>query len=542
MAQKKLIYNAKVYLRRETFAQAVLIEGDRILAVGTNEEIRHAAPAGSEGFDAEGGLLLPGFYDSHLHLHALGRRVRMIDASGVTSIEGLIDLGQELIRRLKPAPGTIISGAGLDPEKFTGEKRPPYREDLDKISTSHGIMISRHCGHTIFCNSRVLEMARIAESAPEVAGGEVGRDAAGRPNGILRENAAALVRRVVPPPTEGELRNSLEYALDHAAAFGLSSAASYDTGGPDFLQTVETYRDIYRERGSMPRVTLQCGVSGKEKYLDEYIKGAYITGTALHGSSLKMGPLKLFADGTLGSQTAWMRKPYCDKPESAGVAVEEPEFLKKLILKAHAQGLQTAIHTIGDAALAAMLDCFEAVTSAGNNPLRHGIIHCQITDRPLLKRMAQNRILALVQPIFLTHDLYITESRVGPELAATSYAWKTMEDLGVPTSYGTDCPVETINPLVGIACAVTRKDLDRNYPPEGFFPQERVDVYTAVDNYTLGSAYANFDENRLGRIKEGYLADMVLLDRDIFTIPPEEIPQARVLWTLVGGNTAYRRD
>ncbi|MDR3139377.1 MAG: amidohydrolase [Treponema sp.] len=542
MAQKMLIYNAKVYLRRETFAQAVFIEGDHILAVGTNEEIRNAAPAGSESFDAEGGLLLPGFYDSHLHLHAAGHRARMIDASGVTSIEGLIDMGRELIRRLKPAPGTIISGAGLDPEKFTGEKRSPCREDLDKISTSCGVMISRHCGHTIFCNSRVLEMAGIAESAPEVAGGEIGKDPGGRPNGILRENAAALVRRVIPPPTKGELRNNLEYALDHAAAFGLSSAASYDTGGPDFHQVVEAYRDIYRERGPMPRVTLQCGVSGKEKYLDEYIEGGYITGAALHGPYLKMGPLKLFADGTLGSQTAWLRKPYRDKPESTGVAVAEPEFLKKLIIKAHARGLQTAIHTIGDAALEAMLDCFEAVTSAGNNPLRHGIIHCQITDRPLLERMARNRILALVQPIFLTHDLYITESRIGPGLASTSYAWKTMEDLGVPTSYGTDCPVETINPLAGIACALTRKDLDRNHPPEGFFPQERVDVYTAVDNYTLGSAYANFDEKHIGRIKAGYLADMVLLDKDIFTIPPEEIPRAKALWTLVGGNMVYRRD
>jgi predicted amidohydrolase YtcJ len=541
MINRKIIRNAKVYLKRETFAQAVLIEGDHISAVGTDVEIREAAPAGTGELDAGGGLLLPGFYDSHLHLHAAGRRVRMINAAGVSSMEGLIDLGKELFRRLKPEPGTIISGAGLDPEAFTGEKRDPTREDLDKISLSCGIIISRHCGHTVFCNSRLLEMAGIGESAPEIAGGEVGRDAAGRPNGILRENAAALVRRIIPPPTEEETRQCLEYALDQAAACGLSSAASYDTGGPDFLKVAEVYRDIYRKRGALPRVTLQCGISGNEKYLDGYIRDGYITGAPLYEPYLKMGPLKLFADGTLGSRTAWLRKPYQDKPESSGVAVAEGEFLRRMILKAHTHGLQTATHAIGDAAIEAMLNCFEALPGEGRNPLRHGIIHCQITDRPLIERMARQGILALVQPIFLSHDLHITESRVGPALASSSYGWGTMEALGVHASYGTDCPVESMNPLEGIACAVTRKDPATDYPPGGFFPEERVDVYTAVDNYTIESAYANFEENRLGRIKEGYLADLVLLDRDIFTLPPEEIPRAKTLWTMVGGEVVYRQ-
>ncbi|MDR3167314.1 MAG: amidohydrolase [Treponema sp.] len=541
MVRRKIIRNAKVYLKRGTFAQAVLIEGDRIRQVGTNEEIREAAPAGTEELDAGGGLLLPGFYDSHLHLHAAGRRVGMINAAGVTSMEGLIGLGRELIRRLNPPPERIISGAGLNPEGFTDERRDPTREDLDKISRSCGIIISRHCGHTVFCNSRIMEMAGIAESAPDVAGGEVGRDAAGRPNGIFRENAAALIRRIMPPPTEEEMRQSLEYALDQAAAFGLTSAATYDTGGPDFLKVVETYRDIYRKRGPLPRVILQCGISGKETYLEKYIQDAYITGAALYGSYLKMGPLKLFADGTLGSQTAWLRKPYQDKPETTGMAVAEPEFLKSLILKAHTNGLQTATHAIGDAAIETLLNCFEALPDAGHNPLRHGIIHCQITDQPLLKRMAQNHILALVQPIFLAQDLRITESRVGPALASTSYAWGSMQALGIHSSYGTDCPVESMNPLAGIACAVTRKDPEADYPPGGFFPEERVDVYTAVDNYTIESAYANFDENRLGRIKGGYLADLVLLDGDIFTLPPEIIHRVKALWTMVGGEIIYRQ-
>jgi predicted amidohydrolase YtcJ len=255
-----------------------------------------------------------------------------------------------------------------------------------------------------------------------------------------------------------------------------------------------------------------------------------------------MGPLKLFADGTLGSRTAWMRKPYQDKPESTGMAVAEGEFLGKLFLKAHTHGMQTATHAIGDAAVEAVLDHIASLPGEGQNPLRHGIIHCQITDRPLLERMARQSVLALVQPIFLSHDLYITENRVGPELASTSYAWETMEALGIHASYGTDAPVESMNPLMGIACAVTRKDPEADYPPGGFFPKERVDVYTAVDNYTLEGAYANFEENRLGRIRGGSLADLVLLDRDIFTIPPEEIPRVKALWTMVGGELVCHRD
>jgi predicted amidohydrolase YtcJ len=538
MVKKKIVYNAKAYLKRGIFAQAVLIEGDRIFAAGSNEDIREAASGGTEKIDAQGGLLLPGFYDSHLHLHGIGRRVRMIDASKVSSIEALIELGRELIGRLKPPQGTVISGAGLNPEAFSGEKRYPTRDDLDKISVSHGIIISRICGHTVFCNSRALEMAGLSKKAPTIAGGETGVDENGRPNGILRENAAVLARQIIPAPTAEEMRINLEYALDHAAAYGLTSAASYDIGGPDFHKVADTYKNIYRERGLLPRITLQCGISGKEKYLDEYIQGGYTTGTVLYDPCLKMGPLKLFADGTLGSQTAWLREPYRDKPGSTGMAVMKPGYLRDLIKKAHTHGMQTAVHAIGDAAVEFMLNCFEALPDPGN-PLRHGIIHCQITDKPLLERMAKSGVLALVQPIFLTHDLYITESRVGPELASSSYAWGSMEKLGVRASYGTDSPVEDINPLAGIACAVTRKDLEADFPADGFFPGEKVDVYTAVDNYTYAGAYANFDENRLGRIAPGFLADMVLLDKDIFTLPPEEIPQAKTVWTMVGGEIIY---
>jgi predicted amidohydrolase YtcJ len=387
----------------------------------------------------------------------------------------------------------------------------------------------------------MLEMAGIAESAPQIEGGKVETGEDGRPNGILRENAAALAWNLLPPPSVEELQKDLSLAMSAALSYGITAAASFDIGGPDFHQVSETYRRIYRNGGPPLRITLQCGIQKDPAWLDEYIKLGLSTGTVLD-PCLKMGPLKLFADGTLGARTAWLREPYRDSPETRGMPVTDPAVLGEIVQKAAARGLQTAIHAIGDAAIDGVISCCETVTGPGRNPLRHGIIHCQITDRGLLERMARNGIPALVQPIFLLHDLYIVENRVGAALASTSYAWGSMERMGVRAAYGTDCPVESMDPLQGIACAVTRQDPGAGFPAGGFFPEERVDVYTAVDNYTAGSAWANFDEGRMGRIRPGALADLALLDRDIFSIPPEDIHKTKVLCTMAGGELVHGGD
>jgi predicted amidohydrolase YtcJ len=539
---KKVLFNAKVYLHRGEFAQAVLIEGGRIAAAGTSEDMLAAAGAGAERLDAQGKLLLPGFYDCHLHLNSLGRLSRMIDLSGTNSVDAIIRKGREAIARLRPPAGSFVMGRGFNQEEFTGTKQFPTRYDLDRITTEYPLMISRICGHVVICNTKMLEMAGIAESAPQVAGGKVETGEQGKPNGILRENAAALARNLIPPPSGEELQKNLSLAMNKALACGVTAAASFDITGPDFHQVVDAYRRIYRGGGPPLRVVLQCGIQRDPAWLDEYLKLGLSTGAVLHHPYLKMGPLKLFADGTLGSRTAWMREPYRDDPETAGFPVTDPAVLGELIQKAAAGGLQSAVHAIGDAAVERVISCYEAVTGPRYNPLRHGVLHCQITDPGLLERMAKNDILALVQPVFLLHDLYMAENRVGRGLASTSYAWGSMERLGIRAAYGTDSPVESLDPLQGIACAVTRKDPAADYPQDGFFPAERVDVYTAVDNYTAGSAWANFDEARLGRIRPGAPADLVLLDQDIFTIPPEEIHTTKVICTLSGGETVYGQD
>jgi predicted amidohydrolase YtcJ len=349
--------------------------------------------------------------------------------------------------------------------------------------------------------------------------------------------------------------------MKNAHSLGITACASNDTSeGYDFDSITEAYRDIYDESlnsGSPAlRVTLQCSISGSEELLNKFIKrDIYLKplwetvsrdGDKAQrpnwGTFLKAGSIKLFMDGSLGGQTAWMRRPYVDKPETKGIPVLETETLNRIVRKASDNGMQVLVHAIGDAAIEAVIAAFEKVTYAGKNPLRHGVIHTQITTPDLLERMARNKILSLIQPVFLADDMPILESRVGKELALTSYAWGSMHKMGIPVSYGTDSSVCPMDPLANIQWAVLRE------PGEGMeiqgFPYsltnhaEKVDVYTAVDAYTEGSAYSGYFDS-IGRIAPGFFADLCFLDRDIFAIPPEGIHKAKVTRTMCAGETVF---
>jgi predicted amidohydrolase YtcJ len=537
-----VIHNARVWLAQGTFCQALLVGNGRILKSGSNEEILKTT--GAEKIDAAGALVLPAFHDSHLHLQWLGRREGMLEGAGALSVEEVLERGRLLIERLKPAPGSYVQGAGVNPDLFTGERRDLNRHDLDRISTVYPIVISRHCGHTIYCNSLALKMAGLSERAPAVEGGSIETDENGRPTGILRENANAIVRSSMPPVTRAEMADNFTRAMRRALSLGITALGSYDINGPDMDEVLGVLQELYCGDGPKIRLTMQCGISGKEKFLDEFIGRGLVTGKALRedeagGPLLRMGPLKLFIDGTLGGQTAWMRKPYRDKPETSGFAVLEKEKLEYFARKAAGAGMQVIVHSIGDAGTEAVIGVFEKLIGEKGNPLRHGIVHCQITDRPLLERIARKDILTFVQPVFLADDLHILESRVGKELASGSYAWGTMKKLGIRVSYGTDAPVSVLDPLLNISWAVLRQDPRTGNPPGGYYPAERVDLKSALEAYTVEAAYSSFDEGCLGRIQEGFLADLCFLDRDIFTIPAEEIHKAKVIRTMMAGKTVW---
>ena len=522
----KVIYNGKVYLEKKIFCQALLIDNGYIVKTGSSKDILEIAPKNTQKIDADGALVLPAFNDSHLHLMWVGRRASGIECAGIKSINEIINLGRKTIAQLKPAQNAYIQGSGVDPDRFNdGDKRDLCREDLDKITTEHPLIISRHCGHTVYCNSLALKIAGLSETAPNVQGGTIEKDKTGKPTGVLRENAAVLVQKKMPSPSIDDMKNWIRLAMKKAHSMGITACGSYDVDGPDYDDIVRSYREVYDEykQEGKPglRVGLQMGISGNEKILEKHIQrntGNPLWQDTQWGDFLFIQAIKLFADGTLGGRTAFMRQPYNDNPNTTGFLLMEKDKLNHLIQKSAANGMQVLVHAIGDAGIDTVLSAFEKVTSPGSNPLNHGIIHCQITTPDLLERMARNKILAIVQPGFLADDMHILESRTGKELALTSYAWKSMLNLGIPVKFSTDAPVSNLNPFHCIDWALHRG---------GFSPHEKVDIFSAIEAYTKNS------------IKSGLPADLVFIDRDIFTIPEDEISKTAILKTMCAGVTVF---
>lgn len=531
-----LIYNANIYVQRGVFAQALLVGDDgKIAAVGTEDEVRAASTGNETQFDAQGRTIVPGFNDSHQHLFNTGIALAAVRLQGVTSIAEVIERGRRYIEENHPQPGEVIHGMGWNQDYFTDEHRLLTRHDLDKISTEFPIIFDRACGHILTCNTKALEMAGVTTETVPNAGGAIDQEN-GELTGVVRENARAQVRCLMSERSLETKKRLLRTAMKHASETGVTSVQTCDVRLGDWESTLEAYRQVSEET---PTVRAYHQFSFMEpKGLQEFFDKGYHMGV---GSDFnRIGPLKLFVDGSLGARTAYMREPYADDPSTRGIATLTPEEIDVLVGMAVKNNTGVAVHAIGDAAIENVLNAYDKVCENGQNPLRLGIIHVQITDRPLLERFTKNDILALVQPIFLHYDTAIVEDRVGRDLAATSYAFKTLMDLGVHTSYGTDSPVEDMNPIDNIYCAVTRKNL-RGEPAGGWHPEECVDIYSAIDAYTIESAYASFEENVKGRLMKGYFADLVVLSDNIFTVNPDDIRTVKVDATMVNGKFVYER-
>ena len=331
--------------------------------------------------------------------------------------------------------------------------------------------------------------------------------------------------------------DTMQYAVSH----GLTSIQSNDVGTTfmDGPAAFKMFHDIYDNGEALVRYRHQVCFNDIEAFADYLENGEFAEGKYEKDSWLTLGPLKLFKDGSLGARTAFMKNGYAGDRDNHGLEWIKPEEMEKYCQMAKEHGMQGVTHVIGDEAIEKTIDCYEHAFVDGENKLRHGLIHCQITDQKLLDRIAEKGILVFAQPIFLDYDMSIVEELCGKELASTSYAFGTLIRKGVHLSYGTDCPVEDCNPFPNIYMAVTRKNREGR-PEDGFYPEECVDVETAIDAYTIESAYAEFMEDRKGRIKEGYYADVVLLDRDIFTVDPMEIKDILPVMTMVGGKIVYK--
>ena len=536
-----IIINGKVLQADGNFAEAILIKDGYISAVGTNEEIINNKETNTEVIDVKGKLVLPGLNDSHLHLYSLGNFLSSLNLYGITSIAEVIEKGKEYIKTHNLRDNQTVIGRGWNQDYFTDEKRILNRHDLDKISTEYPLYFKRACGHVTVCNTRALEIVGISEETPQVAGGvfEIGAD--GFPNGVFNENAQNLLKTLEPVVTLESVKQKLKLAIEHALSNGLTSVQTNDLtdGSPEATFIIPAYQELLAENELPLRIYLQCCFEKPEPFKKFINEGNY---TNYGTDRFKIGPLKLFADGSLGARTALMRNEYNDDPSTKGVECLTLEQMKELVELANDNNFQVIVHAIGDEAICRVLTCYEGIyDKETNNPLRHGINHCQITDISMLERFKAANVLAYVQPIFLHYDLHITEDRVGKQLASTSYGFKTMENLGINVAYGTDAPVEDLNPFECMYCAVTRKDLS-GYPEGGFFANERVSIQTAINRYTSGSAYASFEEDIKGTIEVGKLADIVVVDKDLFTIDSDEIKNTKASLTIIGGEVVYQKD
>lgn len=528
-----VIYNAKIYINKAHFEEALIVTGERIAAIGSSEKILAQAPAGAARINAAGHTIVPGFNDSHLHLQSLGQMLYDIQLLNTTSIQQVKDIARKWIAQKKPTPGTVLHGMGWNQDYFTDEKRLLTVQDLDEITTEYPLILERACAHILVCNSLALKMAGITADTQPVEGGSI--DVVdGKLTGIIRENECNRVLKLRRTPTLSELKAQLRAAMLHAAENGVTSVQTMDMRPRNWRDILQAYSDIQADEPTL-RVYHQHNFMAAEPY-QEYLMEGYRTGQGTNWN--RMGPLKLFSDGSLGARTAWMRSPYADDPTTRGIPTLTQEEANRLVALANRHGESVATHAIGDAAIEMMLNAYDAACLQHDNPLRNSIIHVQITDHALLQRFQSSQILAQVQPIFLHYDTRIVEDRVGKDLAATSYGFETLRKLGVHTSFGTDCPIEDLNPFNNLYCAVTRQNLFGK-PKGGFHPEERFEIQDAVDAYTTQSAYAEFMEKEKGRLLPGFLADLVILSQDIFTCDPNAIKETKALATMAGGHFVF---
>lgn len=530
-----LIFNAKIYVERDRFEEAVYIEKGHIVEVGSSETLMAKYGHLDSAYDAEGRTIIPGFNDSHLHLMNKGVALAAVDLAGATSIEEVIERGRRYIEDNRIPPGTLVHGMGWNQDYFTDEKRLLTRFDLDRISTEHPIIFERTCIHIIACNSLALEVAGVSETTPVNAGGAIDRDERGL-TGILRENACVQVAYLLQNRSIEEKKRLIRRAMAHAAQYGITSVQTCDLYPQTWPSTLQAFNEVLSETPDL-RVYHQFNCLTPDD-VKTFCEAGYRTGCG--DDFNRIGPLKVFTDGSLGARTAALRDPYHDAPHTKGILTLDLEQLDALLETALSYDCSMIAHAIGDQAIETVLSCYEKAIHNGPNDKRLGVVHVQITDRALLERFAKLGAVAYVQPIFLDYDIGIVSDRVGPQLAATSYAFGTLREMGVHVAFGTDSPVEDMDPFANIYCAVTRQRKNGE-PAEGFGAHERFDVMQAIDAYTIESAYCESQEHCKGRLLPDYVADLAVLDQDIFTIDPKGIPSTRVIATMVDGRWIYRR-
>lgn len=510
--------------------QAIAIRGEKIVAAGSNDDVRAWIGPRTRVIDLHGRFAIPGFNDAHVHLASAGMAKLTVNFEGAKSVDEFQQRIREALKNYKP--GEWITGSGWD-HTLWPEKRFPTRWDLDAVSKDHPMIFSRVDGHVAVANSMALKIAGVTKDTRDPSAGHIVRDSkTDEPNGMLEEDAAmSLVYRHVPPASHERRRRAIELALADAVSHGVTSIQDYSTW-QDFL----IYRELKQE-GKLPlRITEWLTFTEPLAKLQEERREGGTT-----DPWLKTGSLKAFMDGSLGSRTAAMLAPYSDEPTTSGILRMQPKELNQMSIERDKAGFQLNFHAIGDKANRVALDAFAAVRAAnGPRDRRDRIEHAQVVAPEDFARFAELDVIASMQPVHLLDDQRWASARLGPERSKGAYAWNTMRKDGARLAFGTDYPVEGIDPLRGLYACVTR-ELPEGGPAGGWEPQEKLPLNDCISDYTTGSAYAEFEENRKGEIKPGMFADIVVYPTDITRMPPAELLRTSVDMTITGGRIVYER-
>ena len=526
-----IVTNAKIWTgdKVRPQADALAVVGERIVAVGSATDVDAWHGPQTKVVDGQGRLLLPGFNDAHVHFVDGGDHLQAVQLKDAATQQEFADRIAQRVK--KTAKGEWITGGDWDEQKWSPAELPT-KELIDAVTTTTPVFVNRYDGHESLANSVALRLANITSKTPDPPGGQIVHDAQGEPTGVLRDSAQDLVAKAMPPMSHAHRMRAIRQAMEHAASLGVTSVQDMNPSYDD----VKAYAEL-QERGEL---TLRIYVAPMETDWKDQAKIGirHAFGTPF----LRMGAVKGYADGSLGSETAYFFDAYTDDPKSHGLLSEEmhpPSAMLQRLKGADAAGLQICVHAIGDRAISMTLDMFEQIEkSAGKRDRRWRIEHSQHMAAKDFVRYSRLGVIASVQPYHAIDDGRWAEKRIGPDRIKRTYAFRTFLDNGVRLAFGTDWSVAPLSPMWTIYAAATRATLDGKNP-EGWIPEQKLRVPEAVEAYTMGSAYAEFQEKEKGSITPGKLADFVVLSDDILHIPASQIKNVKVEATYVGGKLVY---
>jgi predicted amidohydrolase YtcJ len=526
-----IVTNAAVYTvdKQHPKAEAVAVIGDRIVAVGSRAEIALWRGPQTRLIDADGKLLLPGFNDAHVHFIQGGAQLGQVQ---LTDAETPKEFAKRVAAQVtNTQKGDWILGGRWDETKWA-KPELPTKDLVDPFTGDTPVFVERYDGHEALANSVAMKLAGVTAKTADVPGGVIVRDASGNPTGVFKDAAMSLIYKAIPPMTRDQRLRAARGALKHAASLGVTSVQHMN---PEFAD-VAAYSEL-AEKGEL--TTRIYAVPMETEWRDQAKVGIR------HGwgsSYLRLGAVKGYADGSLGSRTAYMFEPFADDPGNRGLLSDEmhpPSGMRERLMQADAAGLQIRIHAIGDRAISMMLDIFDNIEKEhGYHDQRFAIEHAQHMAQKDFERFAKLHVIASMQPYHAIDDGRWAEGRLGRGRARYSYAWRSFLDHGVTLAFGTDWPVAPLDPIQGLYAAVTRATLDGKNPG-GWIPEEKITLPEAIEAYTMGSAFAEFQERDKGSVTPGKLADMVIMSDNIFDVKPEAIRNVKVQTTITGGKVVY---